>query len=343
MPMDRRKQQVLRAIVALYAMDGEPVGSGLLCQHLDMAVSSATLRNEMAALTKLGLLEQPHTSAGRVPSAKGYRYYLDHLLSDGEALPEAEAARIDAALRELDHAPERLAQGTARALADDVCYAVAATTPRSEEARIAHFEVVQVGRYSAAVLAVTGTGGVHTRVARVETGLSRADAAKVAELLNRGLVFVAPADVTGSLLAGLAAALGEQGEALFPVIRAAAALVRDAARPNATLEGTQYLLEWPDFSGYLAELLQIFRDGEAAGRLIAPPTNRTSVLLGEDLPHPMPGLCIMSKRYLAGGGLTGSIAIIGPARMPFSKLMPRLEHYALRLGENMSGKPQEEP
>ena len=80
MTMDPRKQRVLQAIVALYAMEGEPVGSGLLSNYLDLSVSSATLRNEMAALTKLGLLEQPHTSAGRVPSTKGYRYYLDNLL-----------------------------------------------------------------------------------------------------------------------------------------------------------------------------------------------------------------------------------------------------------------------
>ena len=90
MTMDARKQRVLQAIVALYGLEGEPVGSSVLANYFDMAVSSATLRNEMAALTKLGLLEQPHTSAGRVPSAKGYRYYLDNLLTeDRTAVPDA--------------------------------------------------------------------------------------------------------------------------------------------------------------------------------------------------------------------------------------------------------------
>ena len=91
MPMDDRKRRVLRAIVTLYGADGEPVGSGLLAEQFGHAVSSATLRNEMAALTKLGLLEQPHTSAGRVPSAKGYRYYIDNLLDTGH--PVAISAR----------------------------------------------------------------------------------------------------------------------------------------------------------------------------------------------------------------------------------------------------------
>ena len=93
MTMDARKQRVLQAIVALYGLEGEPVGSSVLANYFDMAVSSATLRNEMAALTKLGLLEQPHTSAGRVPSAKGYRYYLDNLLTDDQPLDRVTRAR----------------------------------------------------------------------------------------------------------------------------------------------------------------------------------------------------------------------------------------------------------
>ena len=106
MAMDARKQRILEAIVALYANDGEPVGSGLLANYFDMALSSATLRNEMAALTKLGLLEQPHTSAGRVPSAQGYRYYLYHLIDAPksgtlrEAAPNAETVRAAATAAE---------------------------------------------------------------------------------------------------------------------------------------------------------------------------------------------------------------------------------------------------
>ena len=106
MTMDARKQRVLQAIVALYGLEGEPVGSSVLANSFDMAVSSATLRNEMAALTKLGLLEQPHTSAGRVPSAKGYRYYLDNLLTDDQPLDRVSRARVDAVFASLDHEPE---------------------------------------------------------------------------------------------------------------------------------------------------------------------------------------------------------------------------------------------
>ena len=105
--MDARKQRILEAIVALYANEGEPVGSGLLASYFDMALSSATLRNEMAALTKLGLLEQPHTSAGRVPSTQGYRYYLDHLIEAPDTTPlnEADRRHIDALFADMDAEP----------------------------------------------------------------------------------------------------------------------------------------------------------------------------------------------------------------------------------------------
>ena len=341
--MDVRKQRILQAIVALYAMEGEPVGSGALCRYLDdLAVSSATLRNEMAALTKLGLLEQPHTSAGRVPSAKGYRYYLDHLLTDEMELPQREQQQIRQFFTELDCDPEKLVRGAAHGLSQLTGYTVVATTPRADDLCIAHFEVVQVGCYSAAVLAVTNTGGVRTRVARVETGLSRDDAAALAAVLNRGLTFVSPADLTGDLLVSMAGALGEKGPALYPVITAAAALLADAARPRAFLEGQQYLLQWPELTEYMPQILTLFSDDETAGQMIRPPSNRTTVYLGEDMEPAMPGLCVMSKRYLAGGGLRGSIALLGPARMPFKKLMPRLELFAQLLGECMSGKIQEE-
>ena len=340
--MDDRKQRVLEAIVALYTQGGEPVGSGLLSQYLDMAVSSATLRNEMAALTKLGLLEQPHTSAGRVPSAKGYRYYLDHLMQPKAGLTPRQKAQIDQVFARLDYEPDKLAEGAAKALAEHTGYTVAATTPRSDDLRIAHFEVVQVGRYSAAVLGVTSAGGVRTRVARLETCFSRQDAQLVAMALNRGLAFIAPADLSAQRLASVTASMGERGPALYPVVQAAAALLSEAAKARTYLEGQQYLLRWPQLESCLPGVLELFADQEKAGRFITPPTGRTSVLLGEDMENPMPGLCVMGKRYLAGGGLTGAIALLGPVRMPFEQLIPILEYYALKLGECMAGKAQED-
>ncbi|MFR3790790.1 MAG: heat-inducible transcriptional repressor HrcA [Blautia massiliensis (ex Durand et al. 2017)] len=335
--MDARKQRILEAIVALYASDGEPVGSGLLANYFDMALSSATLRNEMAVLTKLGLLEQPHTSAGRVPSAQGYRYYLDHLIEapGSTSLSEEDRRHIDDLFTGMDAEPERLAPAAARCLADLTGCAAAVTTPQAPDLCIAHFEVVQVGRYSAAVLAVTSAGGVRTRVARVETGLSRDDAASLAQLLNRGLTFVAPQDLTPRLLASMVLACGER---LAPVILAAQALV--TMGPQACLQGAQYLAKMPDVRQNLGMLLEIFSDDATAAALLRPDGGKITATLGSDLDPPMPGACIVSKRYLAGGGLTGAVALIGSTRMEYRRLLPILDYFSVKLGQSIAGQGQ---
>ena len=329
MTMDARKQRVLQAIVALYGLEGEPVGSSVLANYFDMAVSSATLRNEMAALTKLGLLEQPHTSAGRVPSAKGYRYYLDNLLTDDQPLDRVTRARVEAVFASLDHEPEKLAQGAAKALAAISGCTAAVSTPCAEDLCVAHYEVVQVGRSAAAVLAVTTAGYVRTRVARVRTGLSRENAAALAALLNRNLTFVAPLDLSNRLLAELCSQIDPE---LVPVISAAAAILQDSAQPHVFLGGEQYLLNWPQLEGKVGDILTLLNDEEQAARM-----------LGEDLEPQIPGLCIVSDRYLVGGGLWGTVALIGPTRMPFQKLMPLLHLFADELGEGMSGKRKDTP
>ena len=335
--MDARKQRILEAIVALYASDGEPVGSGLLANYFDMALSSATLRNEMAVLTKLGLLEQPHTSAGRVPSAQGYRYYLDHLIEapGSTSLSEEDRRHIDDLFTGMDAEPERLAPAAARCLADLTGCAAAVTTPQAPDLCIAHFEVVQVGRYSAAVLAVTSAGGVRTRVARVETGLSRDDAASLAQLLNRGLTFVAPQDLPPRLLASMVLACGER---LAPVILAAQALV--TMGPQACLQGAQYLAKMPDVRQNLGMLLEIFSDDATAAALLRPDGGKITATLGSDLDPPMPGACIVSKRYLAGGGLTGAVALIGSTRMEYRRLLPILDYFSVKLGQSIAGQGQ---
>lgn len=334
MAMDARKQRILEAIVALYSTDGEPVGSGLLASYFDMAVSSATLRNEMAALTRLGLLEQPHTSAGRVPSAEGYRYYLDHLLTAPGAttLPDSDKAQIDAMFDQMDIEPEKLARSAAQALAEAAGCAAAITTPQAPDLRIAHFEVVQVGRYSAAVLAVTSAGGVRTRVARVETGLTRTDATQIAQLLNSRLTFVAPQDMDPMLIASLVMAAGRR---LAPVVLAAQALV--ATEPQACLEGAQYLAQMPDVRQNLGTLLEVFSDSREALALLAPDGGKITAKLGTDTDPAMPGACIVSKRYLAGGGLTGTVALIGSTRMDYRRVIPVLDYFAAKLGHSMAG------
>ena len=163
----------------------------------------------------------------------------------------------------------------------------------------------------------------------------------LAALLNRNLTFVAPVDLSPRLLAELCSQISPE---LVPVISAAAAILQDSTQPHVYLGGEQYLLDWPQLDGKVGSILSLLNDEEQAAALIAPPAEQSeSILLGEDLEPQIPGLCIVSDRYLVGGGLWGSVALIGPTRMPFQKLMPLLHTFADQLGEGMSGKRKDTP
>ncbi len=334
--MDQRKQQVLQAIVKLYTSDGEPIGSHLLSEYMDLAVSTATLRNEMAALTRLGLLEQPHTSAGRVPSGAGYRYYIDHLMG-AAPLDARQRAEVDERFAAFDYDPPKLVQSAARALSEQTGLMVAATTPRAEDIRIAHFQITQVGQHTAAVLAVTSAGGVLTRVARTGEELSAQDVRLAQTLINRALAFLTPADLSPALLQGLQLAFDGRSGCLMPVARAAYLLVQEAGNAVTAVEGIAHLLRYPETAACLGSLLEFGSDQARLARGIIPADDKLAVTLGGDDDASLPeGVAVMAHRYMAGNGLRGGIAIIGPERMPYGRLSPLLEYYALRLGQAMT-------
>ena len=249
-------------------------------------------------------------------------------------------ARVDRVFASLDHEPDRLAQGAVKALAQMSGYTAAVSTPCADDLCIAHFEVVQVGRNAAAILAVTSAGYVRTRVARVREGLTREKAAQLASLLNHSLTFVAAVDLSRRALADLCSQIEP---ALVPVVSAAAAILEESATPRVYLGGEPFLLNWPQLEGKVQTILTLLNDEAAAARLIAAPAEGASVLLGEDMEPRIPGLSVVSCRYLVGGGLYGSVALVGPTRMPFSKVIPLLEAFADELGEGMAGKRKDAP
>ena len=179
-----RKRIVLSAIISMHTLDGEPVGSKtLLGGNIPLGVSSATLRNEMAQLTEIGLLEQPHVSAGRVPTAMGYQYYV-HKLLRRNAVSEAERAQIKQQVDGFDTDPDRACEEAARLLGRVTGLAGIATTPEGNNLSVAHFRLIRVGRYNIAVIAVTSSGGVRTRICRTARELTDEELTRVQAMLN---------------------------------------------------------------------------------------------------------------------------------------------------------------
>lgn len=339
--IDNRKQKILMGVVALYSIGGEPVGSGVLNRHIQLSVSSATLRNEMAALTRLGLLEQPHTSAGRVPTALGYQFYLTQLLTEDLSLTSSEKQWIDSIFEELDYDPEKLAEQVASKLANMLKLTAVATTPQSDDIRIVNFEVIPVGHNTAAIMAVNSAGGVKTHVAKLSFDLDTASALKAKEVLNKSLTMLVAADVDPELFRKTLKMFGENAICFEPLVLGAIQLIKGAGKSKIFFKGRENLFRWPDLDPILRPIMEFFSKPEQLEQLTNEPGHENNIIIhfGENFePQPLPGLCIVTKKYLAGGGLTGTLGVVGPERMNYRDVIPKVNYFSQLLGKAMSNR-----
>lgn len=336
MDIGRRKSLILSKIVSLYTDSGDPVGSKILTQFLDdISVSSATIRNEMAELTALGLLEQPHTSAGRVPTAQGYRYYLDHLLRTYPLRGE-EKQLIDEAVSEMDTDPDRAADEAARALANLTGLAAVTTTPKGGNVQMTHFEIFKTGKYNVAIVGVTSVGGVKTRVCRAQKELSAAQLQELEALLNRLFVFVSPEDLSQERIQEAVAELGPDAELARPVLLGAFAIIRGAQEVRVYTDGAEKLLAYREFDSHIRELLELFSDSaQMCARLDA--DEPLKIYVGDEPgAFGMDSLSVVMGRYRALGGRHGVLAVIGPVRMNYGFIIPRLTYFRDRVSATLT-------
>ena len=330
MQLDKRKCAVLSAAVREHIRTGEPVGSKVIAERLAYAVSPATIRNDMAELSSLGLLAQPHTSAGRVPTAKAFRVYVDQLMFR-EPLSEDHRNRIDERLESAAGDPERLMRQASELLAEATGYAVVTAAPDRQGVCVRRVEVLPTGPRSAAVLLMTDGGGLQTRVCRLERD---ADAAVLEQLAGRltaqfsgkRLADIGPADVQRSLLS----LLDGHGLAYAAVLTAFADLVQESAQSQVQLSGQLNLLQHPDYQPERARsLLMFLSHRQQLANMLTAHSGGLRVLIGSESPRPeLDGSSIIVTRYTSGSRKGGTLGLIGPLRMDYDHTIPRLEYVA---------------
>lgn len=330
MDISRRKSRILQEIVSLYTMYGDPVGSKLLNELLEeISVSPATIRNEMAELTSMGFLEQPYTSAGRVPTVSGYRYYVDKLLRIKPLTPD-EKKYIDTTTKEMDTDPYKAAEQAAKSLVELTDLAAIATTPKGD-VQITKFQIVRSGKYNLAVLGITSIGGIRSRMCRVAEDLSEKQLAAVTAIINDHLVFVSPEDITANLLATINALLGNDATLYAPVVSAAVVIIKGASDIKVYTEGQQHLLMYQELDASIKELLELFSDNDAMSRRLE--TNDPLRVFVGDEPGAfgIESLGLVMGKYRAAGGRQGVLAVAGPVRMDYGLVIPRLSYFRDRM------------
>lgn len=337
MELSLRKQKILAAVVELYIATGEPVGSKSVCDELDFNVSSATVRNELSELSELGLLEQPHTSAGRVPTQKGYRLYIDTLMCR-QPISGEEKRVLDSMILPSAYDPEKLLDGVAKVLASMTKFAAVSTTPSSEGADIRAVQLVQTSRRTAMVILMTSAGTMKSRVFHCDFDLSPEILRIFFRMLNEKLVGLPVASVTPGYIQSLAASLGDMAMMMSSALMAVADVAQDSMHSDICLDGQVNLLFYPEIGQTgVKRILDFLSRPMELSRLLAQQEGNTRVLIGQESKRPeLSDSSVVVSKYAVGGHDAGAIAIIGPMRMNYSRVISNIEYLSGSVGRMLT-------
>ncbi len=342
--LSRRKETILAAIVKAYVQTGEPVGSKVLAEQL--GVSSATVRNEMAGLSQLGLLEQPHTSAGRIPTHLGYRYYIDYLMQPSP-LPEAEQRYLDGLLLTDAYEPERLLENVSQILADLTKFAALSTPPPVAGSVIRGVQFVQTSRRTAMAILMMSSGAVKNRMFRCDFDLTQDMMRIFFRVLNERLAGLPVTSLTPAFVQSLGVSLGELAPLISSALVALLEIAQDSMQAQIRLNGQTNLLFYPEFShGNVRPVMDFLESRQELSRLLfrtPPHGSHVYALIGEETQRPeLVQSSLLAVRYAVEGKEAGIIGVLGPTRMDYPFLMARLEYLAASVGKLLTDLLQED-
>ncbi|WP_045760732.1 heat-inducible transcriptional repressor HrcA [Xanthomonas albilineans] len=342
--LDPRARQLLRTLISRYIRDGEPVGSQTLARHAGLDVSPATIRNILADLEDAGLLSSPHTSAGRVPTATGYRVFVDSLVQMRPPA-EDEVARLRAEMA--NAAGTQALLGSASELLSAMTHFVGVVSaPKREQFAFRHIDFVPLDARRVLAILVFADNEVQNRVIEPRKAYEPAELERVANYLNAHFAGRALADIRASLLRDLRRAR----DAMEQLLAHSVELAEQALAPvgdDVVLAGQTKLMGVQDLSDLerLRELFEVFASKreilQLLERTIRAPGVR--IFIGEETGMvPLEGVSLVTAPYMAGGQVLGVLGVIGPKRMDYDRVIPLVQIAAEVLGARLDPAPSDE-
>ena len=341
MELTERKKKVLRSVVDLYIRTAEPVGSKAITQLPDMNYSSATIRNEMADLTAMGYLEQPHTSAGRVPSAAGYRLYVDELMLDYR-LSMDETKSITTAIEEKMQRVDKMVEKVAKLVSQATNLPAISAASRRGDACVKRFELILAGQGSIIAVLMLSNEEVVNKLIKLPVEVGESDLKLLSAVLNATMTELVPEEFTPELLDRVMRSAGA-GATLVPIIMEfTSETLRRQGSTNMAVAGQMRLLGQPEYRDVdKAQRLMSSLDEEALSNLpaVMQNANGTKVLVGpENVAQELKDTSVVMTKFDIGDGMQGMIGVVGPTRMDYAKVTARLSYFAESLSK-MFAKP----
>ncbi len=330
--MDDRKMKILAAVVDEYIRTGEPVGSKAIMSCIN--ASSATIRNEMAELEKQGYLEQPHTSAGRIPTYSGYRLYVDQLL-ETNPLSEEERQLISRMLPENEYSEERLVKSASTALAKLTSCATFVSSENPRFSVISKVEVIPTGKRLYVLLMITSTGKIKNRTCRLELDLTDEQLESFTGFVKEHLEGM-PVDVlSDEMLEKLQTAMGTYLLAMSPLVQGLFDMSREIKKRDIDVSGAKNLIGCKEIDQH--ELMSFIDDSEGLMRLVDDSFSGIHVVFSEENDSFLvSNTSLVSSNFLKDGKVAGHLGVIGPMRIDYKKIIPYVEFFTERISEILS-------
>ena len=327
--LSERKLTILKAIIQNYLETGEPVGSRTLSKYTDLNLSSATIRNEMADLEDLGYIFQPHTSAGRIPSDKGYRLYVDMLMEE----KEQEIAKRESAMLEKTDKVEKVLQQAARVLATNTNYATMVSSPINNRNTLKFIQLSQVDAEQIVAVIVLGGNVIKNKIIEVGEMLSNENLLKLNMLLNTTLNGLPIDQITLGLIARLKEQAGIHSEVVAHVLDAVAETIHVEEDMKIYTSGATNIFKYPELSDKQSaqEIISAFEEKQQLADLVtetlaSEDSHGIQVYIGDETPvKTMKDCSVVTATYELGEGMKGTIGIIGPKRMDYEHVMKTLK------------------
>ena len=326
--LDERKQKILHAIIQNYLETGEPVGSRTISKYADLGLSSATIRNEMSDLEEMGYIIQPHTSAGRIPSDMGYRFYVDQLMKE----KEQEVTEMKELMIQRQDKMELVLKQMAKVLAANTNYATMITSPQYHRTKLKFIQLSVISEDQLLAVVVAEGNVVKNKVIPISHGLDNETILKLNILLNTSLNGLTMEEINLSTIAKLKEQAGIHSEVINSVLDAVAEAIQMDDDLEVYTSGTTNIFKYPELADstkdsalisafedkqQLASLMEDMKDGEDTG---------IQVYIGNETPgQTMKDCSVVTTTYELGEGMRGTIGIVGPKRMDYEKVVDNLK------------------
>lgn len=325
--LDERKQKILHAIIQNYLETGEPVGSRTISKYADLGLSSATIRNEMSDLEEMGYIVQPHTSAGRIPSDTGYRFYVDQLMKE----KDAEVTEIKELMIQRQDKMELVLKQMAKVLAANTNYATMITSPQYHRTKLKFIQLSMISEDQLLTVVVAEGNVVKNKVLPIRHGLDNETILKLNILLNTSLNGLTMEEINLGTIAKMKEQAGIHSEVINSVLDAVAEAIQMDDELEVYTSGATNIFRYPELSDSTraSALLGAFEDKQQLATLMESMKNEENtgiqVYIGnESSIQTMKDCSVVTATYELGEGMKGTIGIVGPKRMDYEKVVDNL-------------------